>query len=113
MSVAELLTEGEEKRNGIGALRTVQTGIFRVWERINAFERPIHMQYQIEKAKPIKMEHYKGIIDLKDLGNGTTQVTWVSEGQLVMPLIGRLLDHKMQKQGTIAFNSMPKSLESR
>ena len=113
VGVAELLTEGNEERNGVGALRTVQTGAFKVWERITAFERPTHMQYQIEKAKPIKMQHNKGIIDLKDLGDGTTQVTWVSEGRLVMPLIGRLLDRKMQKQGTIAFNSILKSIESR
>ena len=113
VGVAELLTEGNEERNGVGALRTVQTGAFKVWERITAFERPTHMQYQIEQAKPIKMQHNKGIIDLKDLGDGTTQVTWVSEGRLVMPLIGRLLDRKMQKQGTIAFNSILKSIESR
>ena len=113
VGVATLVTEGEEERNGVGALRTVQTGVFKVWERITAFERPIHMQYQIEKSRPIKMQHYKGVIDLKDLGDGTTQVTWVSEGRLVMPLLGRLLDRKMQKQGTIAFNSMLKSIESR
>ena len=108
-----MLTEGDEERNGTGALRTVQTGAFKVWEPITAFERPIHMQYQIEKAKPIKMEHYKGIIDLKDLGDGTTHGTWVSEGRLVVPLIGCLFDRKMQKQGMIVFNSMLKSLESR
>ena len=113
VGVAKLVTEGEEERNGVGALRTVQTGVFKVWERITAFERPIHMQYQIEKSRPIKMQHYKGVIDLKDLGDGTTQVTWVSEGRLVMPLLGRLLDRKMQKQGTIAFNSMLNSIESR
>ncbi len=113
VGVATLVTEGEEERNGVGALRTVQTGVFKVWERITAFERPIHMQYQIEKSRPIKMQHYKGVIDLKDLGDGTTQVTWVSEGRLVMPLLGRLLDRKMQKQGTIAFNSMLNSIESR
>ncbi|WP_201594264.1 SRPBCC family protein [Psychrobacter vallis] len=113
VGVAKLVTEGDEERNGVGALRTVQTGAFKVWERITAFERPTHMQYQIEKANPIKMEHYKGIIDLKDLGDGSTHVTWISEGRLVVPLVGRLFDRKMQKQGTIVFNSMLKSLESR
>lgn len=113
VGVAKLVTEGDEERNGVGALRTVQTGAFKVWERITAFERPIHMQYQIEKARPINMEHYKGIIDLKDLGDGSTHVTWISEGRLVVPLVGRLFDRKMQKQGTIVFNSMLKSLESR
>lgn len=113
VGVAKLVTEGDEERNGVGALRTVQTGAFKVWERITAFERPIHMQYRIEKARPIKMEHYKGIIDLKDLGDGSTHVTWISEGRLVVPLVGRLFDRKMQKQGTIVFNSMLKSLESR
>ena len=113
VGTAKLLTEGDEERNGVGALRTVQTGAFKVWERITAFERPTHMQYQIEKARPIKMQHDKGIIDLKDLGDGTTHVTWVSEGRIVVPLIGWALDRKMQKQGTKVFNSMLKSLESR
>ena len=113
VGVAKLVTEGDEERNGVGALRTVQTGAFKVWERITAFERPTHMQYQIEKARPIKIEHYKGIIDLKDLGDGSTHVTWISEGRLVVPLVGRLFDRKMQKQGTIVFNSMLKSLENR
>lgn len=98
---------------GVGALRSVQTGAFKVWERITALERPTHMQYHIEKSRPVKIAHDKGSIDLKDLGDGTTQVTWVSEGRVAVPLVGRLLDRKMQKQGTIVFNSMLKSLESR
>lgn len=113
VGTAKLLTEGDEERNGVGALRTVQTGAFKVWERITAFERPTHMQYQIEKSKPIKMQHNKGMIDLKDLGDGTTHVTWLSEGRIVVPFIGWVLDRKMQKQGTKVFNSMLKSIESR
>ncbi len=115
VGVANLVTEGDEERNGVGALRTIQTGPVKFWERITAFEHPIHMEYQIEKSRPIKMQYSKGIIDLKDLGDGSTQVTWVSEGRLVvpLPLIGRLFDRKMQKQGTIAFNSILKYIESR
>ncbi len=115
VGVAKLVTEGDKERNGIGALRTIQTGPVKFWERITAFERPTHMQYKIEKARPVKMQHDKGIIDLKDLGDGTTRVTWVSEGRIVvpLPLIGRLLDRKMQKQGTVGFSSILKAIESR
>jgi uncharacterized protein YndB with AHSA1/START domain len=113
VGIAKLLNEGDEERNGKGALRTVETGAFKVWERITDFERPVRMQYKIEQAKPIKMDHYKGIIDLKDLGDGTTHVTWVSEGKMAVPLIGRFFDSKMQKQGTSVFHSMLKSIESR
>ena len=115
VGVAKLVTKGDEERNGVGALRTIQTGPVKFWERITAFERPTHMQYQIEKSRPIKMQHDKGIIDLKDLGDGTTQVTWVSEGRIVvpLPLIGRLLDRKMQQQGTVGFSSILKAIESR
>ncbi|MGP4787502.1 SRPBCC family protein [Psychrobacter sp. 1Y11] len=115
VGTAKLVTEGDDERNGIGALRTIQTGPVKFWERITAFERPTHMQYKIEKAKPVKMKHDRGSIDLKDLGDGTTQVTWISEGRLVipLPLIGRLLDRKMQKQGTVGFNSILKAIESR
>lgn len=115
VGVAKLVTEGDKERNGIGALRTIQTGPVKFWERITAFERPTHMQYKIEKARPVKMQHDKGIIDLKDLGDGSTRVTWVSEGRIVvpLPLIGRLLDRKMQKQGTVGFSSILKAIESR
>ncbi|MGM8870733.1 SRPBCC family protein [Psychrobacter sp. 2Y5] len=115
VGTAKLVTEGDDERNGIGALRTIQTGPVKFWERITAFERPTHMQYKIEKAKPVKMKHDRGSIDLKDLGDGTTQVIWISEGRLVipLPLIGRLLDRKMQKQGTVGFNSILKAIESR
>ena len=113
VGIANLLTEGDAEPNGKGALRTVETGVFKVWERITAFERPIHMQYKIERSKPFKIDHYEGIIDLKDLGDGTTHVTWVSEGKIAVPLIGRFLDKKMQKQGAAVFHSMLKSIESR
>lgn len=115
VGTAKLVTEGDDERNGVGALRTIQTGPVKFWERITAFERPTHMQYKIEKAKPVKMKHDKGSVDLKDLGDGTTQVTWISEGRLLipLPLIGRLLDRKMQKQGTVGFSSILKAIESR
>ena len=115
VGVAKLVAEGVEERNGVGALRTIQAGPVKFWERITAFERPTHMQYKIEKSKPVKMQHDKGVIDLKDLGDGTTQVTWVSEGRITipLPLIGRLFDRQMQKQGTIGFSSILKSIESR
>ena len=115
VSTAKLVTEGDEERNGVGALRSIQTGPIKLWERITAFERPTHMQYKIEKARPVKFNHDKGIIDLKDLGDGTTHVTWISEGRIVvpLPLIGRLLDRKMQKQGTVGFSSILKVIESR
>ena len=110
---SELLQEGRQERNGLGAFRSVKMNGFQVWERITAFERPVHMQYKIEKAKPLGMNHYKGIIDFVDLGDETTQVTWVSEGEMTTPLVGKLLDKIMQKQGTSVFHSMLKSIEKR
>jgi len=110
---SELLEEGAEENNGLGAFRSVKMGSFQVWERITAFERPVHMQYKIERAKPLKMNHYKGIIDFEDLGDDSTKVTWVSEGAMAIPLLGKLLDKNMQKQGTGIFHSMLKSIERR
>ena len=110
---AKLIHEGNDELNGAGALRTVETGKFKVWERITAFERPVHMQYHIEQSQPLKINHTKGIIDLKDLGDNTTQVTWVSQGNIKLPLVGRLLDKLMKKQGTAVFHSMLKSIERR
>lgn len=110
---SELLQEGRLEKNGENAFRRVQMGSFQVWERITAFERPVHMQYKIERAKPLPMQHDKGIIDLVDLGDGSTQVTWVSEGAVAIPLLGKFFDKVMQKQGTGLFHSMLKSIERR
>lgn len=110
---SQLLEDGHEERNGLGAFRSVKMGSFQVWERITAFQRPVHMQYKIEQAKPLKMSHYKGIIDFEDLGDETTKVTWVSEGEMAIPLLGKLLDKNMQKQGAGIFHSMLKSIERR
>lgn len=71
------------------------------------------MQYHIEKAKPLPMKHYKGWIDFKDLGDNTTQVTWISEGETPIPLLGKLIDKAMQKNGAAIFHSMLKSIEKR
>jgi uncharacterized protein YndB with AHSA1/START domain len=110
---AKLIHEGSDELNGKGALRTIEAGKFKVWERITAFERPVHMQYHIEQSQPLKINHTKGIIDLKDLGDNTTQVNWISEGRIELPLVGRLLDKMMKKQGTAVFHSMLKSIERR
>ncbi|MGP4953552.1 SRPBCC family protein, partial [Psychrobacter sp. T6-1] len=40
VGAAKLVTEGSEERNGVGALRVIQTGPVKFWERIKAFERP-------------------------------------------------------------------------
>jgi len=38
VGVAKLVAEGDEERNGVGALRSIQTGPVKFWERITAFE---------------------------------------------------------------------------
>ncbi|MGP4953542.1 SRPBCC family protein, partial [Psychrobacter sp. T6-1] len=40
VGAAKLVTTGDEERNGVGALRVIQTGPVKFWERIKAFERP-------------------------------------------------------------------------
>ena len=110
---AALLEEGKNERNGLGAFRSVKMGPVQVWERITAFKRPVHMQYKIENSTPLKVNHYKGIIDLVDLNDDTTKVIWISEGAIAIPLLGKLLDKQIQKQTAGVFHSMLKSIEHR
>jgi hypothetical protein len=73
---AELLHEGTEERNGVGALRLLVAGPLRFEEEITAFERPTRMDYLIRKVN-LPIEHEGGTIGLSPAGSGT-RVLWRS-----------------------------------
>lgn len=110
---SELISEGSEVANGTGAFRRVRMNIFQVWERIGKFERPNLMEYRIEKSKPLPMNHYKGRIEFHAIDAKRTLVIWISEGEAPIPVIGKVLNKQMQKNGTAVFHSMLKSIEKR
>ena len=86
-TTAELLHEGKDERNGVGALRKLVASGLRFEEEITAFERPTRMDYVIRKVN-IPLEHEGGSIRLEPAGDGT-RVRWTSSFTTPIPVLGR------------------------
>lgn len=101
---SELLEQGSDEKNGLGALRRVVLGAIKLEERITAFEKPNRLHYQIEKSSPLPFLHDRGEIQLLEEGS-QTRVIWLSKGHIDIPIIGNLIFDKMiNKQGAAGFN---------
>jgi uncharacterized protein YndB with AHSA1/START domain len=107
-----LLEQGNEEKNGVGALRHIVSGVVEFHERIVRFERPTRMGYLIEKARPLPMRHDRGDITLTPKGDGTL-VVWESEGHIEIPILGDLvLDRLAESRGAGSFDRFLQSIES-
>ena len=103
---SELLEQGKDDKNGLGALRRVEIGVTSLEERITLFERPTRLYYLIEKSKPLPFIHDLGEIELFEQGS-QTKVIWRSEGHINIPIIGSLVfDKLINKQGAAGFNKI-------
>ena len=107
---SRLVEEGKDEKNGTGALRVIGSGRLELTERITRFERPVRMHYRIEKSSPISVQHTKGEIVLQPEGD-QTRVTWISEGHVRVPLLGRLMDRLAERSFSRAFRSLLKAIE--
>ncbi|MDO3720650.1 SRPBCC family protein [Marinobacter sp. chi1] len=105
-----LVEEGKDERNGTGALRIIGAGQLELTERITRFQRPNRMDYRIEKSSPLPVQHTKGEIVLQPEGD-QTRVTWISEGHVKVPLLGRVMDRVAERSFTKAFRSLLKAIE--
>jgi hypothetical protein len=85
-TTAELLREGQDERNGVGALRLLAAGPLRFEEEITAFERPTRMDYLIRKVN-LPFAHDGGAISLSPEGTGT-RVLWRSTFTVPVPVVG-------------------------
>lgn len=106
-----LLQPGTTDKNGSGALRKIRSGGFVVKERIYDVQEPAKICYQIEYSKPIPMGHQLGRIELKVVDEVTTQAIWISEGHVSWPLLGNIIDKKIEKNGVRVFHRMLKFIE--
>jgi uncharacterized protein YndB with AHSA1/START domain len=88
-STAELVREGAEDRNGVGALRRLVVRPLRFEEEITAFERPTRMDYVIRKVN-IPLDHDGGSITLSPAASGT-RVLWRSTFTVPVPVVGGAL----------------------
>ncbi len=88
-STAELVREGTEERNGVGALRRLVVRPLRFEEEITGFERPTRMDYLIRKVN-LPFRHDGGTITLSETATGT-RVLWRSTFTVPVPVIGPAL----------------------
>ena len=108
---SKLLVQGEEDKNGKGALRKINAGPMTLFERIIAFERPHLMRYQIEHAEPLKFNHDYGEVKLTADGD-KTHVVWTSKGSVKAFILGPLIfDPMMNARGGSGFGAILKAID--
>lgn len=106
---AELIEEGKQNKNGVGALRFIDAGKMRLQERIIAYERPFKMAYHIESSEPFFIDLEKGEVTLTQEGE-KTKVVWISRGKIKVPLIGPLMDKLFENSFGKAFGAILKHI---
>lgn len=105
-----LVEEGINVKNGEGALRVIGAGPFEFTERITYYKKLSKMAYHIEEARPIPIRHDKGEITLESI-NDKTQVLWVSEGHMNVPIVGTFLDKIVEFRVSRVFRTILNHIE--
>jgi len=108
---SRLLQEGKPDRNGLGAVRRIETpGVWFV-EAITAFERPRRFDYRITECS-LPLEHQGGSVRCEPAGKATL-VTWTTTLRIRIPLIGGLLTRLAAGKLEQAFGAMLKETDRR
>ena len=108
---SRLLKEGAPDRNGVGAVRRIETPGVWFEERITAYDRPRRFDYLITASK-LPLEHQGGSLRFETIGGGTL-VTWTSVMRVKVPVIGGLLTRLAAGKLGQACGSMLKETERR
>ncbi|MDQ2675400.1 MAG: SRPBCC family protein [Actinomycetota bacterium] len=86
ISSSEVLREGDENLNGVGAVRRLRAKLLRFDEEITAYEPPRRLDYLILNVN-IPLHHEGGSIRFEPAGAGT-HVVWTSAFRITVPLLG-------------------------
>lgn len=108
---SSLLEEGKPERNGVGALRRIETPKGWFEERITAFERPRRFSYKILRSS-LPLEHEGGTVEVRETAAGS-HVVWTTTMRIKVPLIGGLLTKLATGALEKAFGSMLKDVDRR
>lgn len=111
VTASSLLEEGQPDRNGLGALRRIETPKGWFEERITAFESPRRFDYLITRTS-LPLEHQGGSVRCEQTAAGT-HVIWTSIVRVKVPLIGGLLTRLAAPTLGKAFGSMLKDVDRR
>jgi hypothetical protein len=110
-----LAREGDNERNGCGAIREVRSGMLRFEEAVTVFDEPKAYEYRILALRgpfgmKLPFQHEHGRIELDSL-NGKTRVVWTSRFHFTIPLIGSWLDKKIGSSISATFLFFLKRLD--
>lgn len=108
---SSLLQEGTPERNGVGALRRIETPKGWFEETITAFERPRRFEYRIVRSS-LPLEHQGGTVVCEPTADGT-RVTWTTVMRVKIPLIGGWLTKLAAGALSQAFGAMLKDADRR
>jgi Polyketide cyclase / dehydrase and lipid transport len=89
VSKAELLEEGRDEKNGVGAVRVERVLLVTFIEDIVTFDAPNRLEYRVKKST-IPIRHEIGTLDFTRCGTAT-DVHWVTRYEVTIPLVGGLL----------------------
>ncbi|WP_280307139.1 SRPBCC family protein [Nocardia neocaledoniensis] len=109
---ATVVRPGNTEPNGLGAVREVNATIAWFREEITAFERPVLMEYRIQKARP-SLRHRLGRVEFEPTAPGTTLITWTSEFDAPLPGIGFAFGPVGKLVASTAFSWVLKCLDDR
>ncbi len=107
---SELLRTGRPNPNGVGACRKIKAGPITFEEDIVGYDPPNLMEYRVVKSFPIQIDHRLGIVKLVKQGN-QTKVNWVSEFEMPLPIIGRIIEKVAGYKFAKAFSKLLKFIE--
>lgn len=96
--------EGLREKNGVGALREVDAGVFWLQEEILGFERPRRMDYRIRQSRP-GIRHEGGSMQFRQTAQGT-EVTWSSTFAVPLPLLGGMAERIGERLSKLMFSAI-------
>jgi len=108
---SRLVREGQPQRNGVGAVREIESAGGWFQEEVTAFDPPHRLEYRIVAARPA-LEHRAGSMLLSSTADGTS-VTWTSTFHLRWPVIGGLATWLFAPLVGRAFGAMLDDVERR
>ena len=100
----KVTTPGKGDRNGLGALREVRGGGIRFVEEITVFDRPSRYDYVIRECT-LPIVHEGGRLSFFERGDGT-EIDWVSDFSVPIPIAGGALGRIAALQLTEAFTRL-------
>ena len=102
--------EGEEDRNGLGAVREISVNGLIFTEEIVRFERPSRLDYIVRtlvraSGKAVPLRHQGGQMQLTESGDGT-EIEWVSRFEVTVSLLGWLIERLVGPRTARGFSAL-------